>query len=128
MTDRPKLQILDDPLRTTPAAAPTETQQPQPAEPRPAKPERPRTQTKPIGLDGEEAQAVFARVPKSLARRLEGAVYELRGADPSVRQQQMLVALLWRYVDPADRGSLKELAALVSEYKGALKAQRNNRR
>jgi len=118
MADRPRLLILDDPLRTTPAS-------PEKAPPhRPAKsasrPQRASAKAnRQPALGRGPLQAIFGRVPKSLARRLEGAVYELRGVDSSVRQQQVLAALLWRHVDPADKTSLKELAALVDEYKRA---------
>lgn len=117
MADRPTLQILDDPLRTTPAVAREKASPPAPAKPPLRQPKRPRAHAQPTALGQEQLQAVFGRVPKSLARRLEGAVYELRGNDSSVRQQQVLAALLWRHVDPGDQTSLKELATLVEEYK-----------
>lgn len=75
-------------------------------------------------MGDEVLQGVFGRVPRSLARRLEGAVYELRGADASVRQQQVLAALLWRYVDPKDGAALEQLAGLIAEYQDAARPTR----
>jgi hypothetical protein len=118
MADRPKLLILDDPLRTTPASS-DKAPPPQPSKSASRPKRAPAKVNRQSALGREPLQAVFGRVPKSLARRLEGAVYELRGADSTVRQQQVLAALLWRHVDPADEASLKELAALVDEYKCA---------
>jgi len=117
MPDRPKLLILDDPLRTTPASPEKAPPAKASAAPRPKR--APAKTNRTPALDREPLQAIFGRVPKSLARRLEGAVYELRGGDSSVRQQQVLAALLWRHVDPADETSLKELAVLVDEYRRA---------
>lgn len=126
MADRPKLLILDDPLRTTPASS-EKAPPPQPAKPPSGRPKRVPAKANNQPTLGEEAlQAVFGRVPKSLARRLEGAVYELRGIDSSVRQQQVLAALLWRHVDPADEASLKKLAALIDQYKRASPTRRQD--
>lgn len=135
MADLPKLQILDDPLRTGSAhseSALNEAVAAKPASdlasatpPAVASESRVKEETPPEQLGQESLQAVFGRVPKSLARRLEGAVYELRGADTSVRQQQILAALLWRYVDPDDDASLEQLARLVGDYQEAAQVHRS---
>jgi hypothetical protein len=118
MGERPKLEVLDDPLRATTAAG-------EEPPPKPAASKRAQVESEPSWELGEEPlQAVFGRVPKSLARRLEGAVYRLRGADSTVRQQQLLAALLWRHVDPEDESSLERLAGLVEEYQDAARPGR----
>jgi hypothetical protein len=70
-------------------------------------------------LAQEAVKAVFGRVPASLARRLEGAVFELRATRPSVTQQDVLAALLWRYVDHEAPEKLDELTRLLDEYAAA---------
>jgi hypothetical protein len=69
-------------------------------------------------LAQEAVKAVFGRVPASLARRLEGAVFELRATRP-VTQQDVLAALLWRYVDHEAPEKLDELTRLLDEYAAA---------
>jgi len=72
-----------------------------------------------VSLAQERVKAVFARVPASLARRLEGAVFELRASRPKLTQQDVLAALLWRYVAHDAAAKLDELAAVVADYDAA---------
>ena len=47
---------------------------------------------------------MFGRVPRSLSRRLERAVVELRDEFEDLTQEQVLAALLDEHVDAADPG------------------------
>ncbi len=68
-------------------------------------------------LAQEPVKAVFARVPAALARRLEGSVFALRATRSKLTQQDVLAALLWRYVDHEVPAKVDELAALLDDYK-----------
>lgn len=137
---RPKITVVDDPLDGVPASAnanrprpeadapvpaeqaPPATRDPDPpkrGETQPARPSssaqrRARSQPAP-DLRAEALVAVFGRVPATLARRLEGVVFELR-AERKVSQQDVLAALLLRYVDPRDERSLSEVRAALETY------------
>ncbi len=62
---------------------------------------------------------MFGRVPASLARRLEGAVFELKAGRTRVSQQEVLAALLWRHVNHDDPDSLRALHELLDAYETA---------
>jgi hypothetical protein len=149
MADRPKLEIVDDPVtglnhtRSAPAqppapqatpedAAPADPadEQPHPQETRPTgRPPRPRTPSdaeapraaETIRSYGqEEKRAVFGRVPRSLSRRLERAVVELRDEFEDLTQEQVLAALLHEHVDAADPATLAHLTDTVRRYRREL--------
>lgn len=112
MTDRPRLKMVDDPL------APARTPQREPevdedgaAEEQP-RPRARRASKKPL-------QGVFGRVPPELARRLEGMVFELKAERARVSQQEVLAALLWRYVDHTAPASVRALHELLDEYEAS---------
>lgn len=68
----------------------------------------------------EVKRAVFGRVPRSLSRRLERAVLELREDTENITQEQVLAALLDRYVDANDADSFRTLVATVDAYRSRL--------
>ena len=151
MADRPKLEIIDDPVsglnRTSPSpsapppappAAPEEE-----ADADPADEERQDQDTRPTGRPSrrstssdpaeapraaepvcsygqEEKRAVFGRVPRSLSRRLERAVVELRDEFEDLTQEQVLAALLHEHVDAADPAALACLTDTVRRYRREL--------
>jgi hypothetical protein len=147
---RPRLNIVDDPVArhtdqdaaaTSPSATPTKAQGHPPSSPapatsaaavntapaapeRPAEPptfvEPPNEATAPRRYGEEPRKAMFGRVPRSLSRRLERALVELREDSEDLTQEQVLAALLHTYVDPADSDSLNALAAAVNEYRSRL--------
>ena len=94
--------MVDEP----PNPAPTTSEQP----PAPA----------PRGYGGEEKRAVFGRVPRSLTRRLERAVVELREEIEDLTQEQVLAALLHEHVEPSEPDRLNELAETVRAYRARL--------
>jgi hypothetical protein len=138
---RPKIAVVDDPLeaasgsegpqrkRRPPKSSSLEaTDQPAAISPSAESPEeqppsdRPRARSERRGrprpaldLQDEALVAVFGRVPATLARRLEGVVFELR-AERKVSQQDVLAALLLRYIDPHDERSLAEIRAGLETY------------
>jgi hypothetical protein len=119
---RRELSVIDDPLQShallgEASARAAET----PAAPQSKASERarPRLQGDQPMLAHEAVKAVFGRVPASLARRLEGAVFELRATRPRLTQQDVLAALLWRYVDHDAPEKLDELTRLLDEYAAA---------
>jgi len=132
MSERPKLNIVDDPVRSVPVQAPAATPskarrrrtsrtssnaQAGPPPPAPAQPPTPA----PAKLYGaEEKRAVFGRVPKSLSRRLERAVVELREDIEDLTQEQLLAALLDKHVDPSNPGQLEALTETVRVYRTRL--------
>jgi hypothetical protein len=71
----------------------------------------------------EQKRAVFGRVPRSLSRRLEGAVFELRDEFEDLTQEQVLAALLHEHVDAGDPGVLAELTKTVRRYRRELGRQ-----
>ena len=153
MADRPKLEIVDDPvtgLNRTPSApapppAPPATpedpahadradDQPQPQDTRPPRrPPRRRAPSAPVAAPRaadpvrsygqEEKRAVFGRVPRSLSRRLERAVVELRDEFEDLTQEQVLAALLHEHVDAADPAALARLTDTVRRYRHKLGRQ-----
>ena len=56
----------------------------------------------PPGYRDEQKRAVFGRVPRSLSRRLERAVVELREDIEDLTQEQLLAALLHQHVERFD--------------------------
>ena len=94
--------MVDEP----PNPAPTTSEQP----PAPA----------PRGYGSEEKRAVFGRVPRSLTRRLERAVVELREEIEDLTQEQVLAALLHKHVEPSQPDRLNELAETVRAYRARL--------
>lgn len=153
MTDRPKLEIVDDPItglnrtRSAPAppTAPPATrdgaahadpahQEPQARDTRPTgRPSRRGTPSDsaaasrasdPLRSYGqEEKRAVFGRVPRSLSRRLERTVVELRDEFEDLTQEQVLAALLHDHVDAADPAALARLTDTVRRYRRELGRQ-----
>lgn len=139
---RPVLNLIDDPVarqapeqtadavptpttcrvptRRTPAPTPEPATAAAAAE-RPAEaPEAPELAQKPGRYRDESKKGVFGRVPRSLSRRLERALVELRDQTDDLTQEQLLAALLARYVNPSDPASLAELAATVDQYRTRL--------
>jgi hypothetical protein len=135
MAERPRLEIVDDPVMRADAPAPpappgqpqagpapnstepsqtlkVSSRQPQAPEPAPA--------LAPHSFRTEEKRAVFGRIPRSLRRRLERVVVELREDMDDLTQEQVLAALLYQYVDPADPERIRELADTVRAYLGRL--------
>jgi hypothetical protein len=150
MADRPKLEIVDDPVtglnRTQSAPAeptappatpggsastdpPEDESRPQDARP-PSRPSRrgapsdpaeaPRAAEPVRSYGQEEKRAVFGRVPRSLSRRLERAVVELRDEFEDLTQEQVLAALLHEHVDAADPAALARLTDTVRRYRREL--------
>ncbi len=153
MADRPKLEIVDDPVTglnrtrsapappTAPPAAPEDAahadpadDQPQPQDTRPPvvdlgaalraiRPTAPRASDPVRSYGQEEKRAVFGRVPRSLSRRLERAVVELRDEFEDLTQEQVLAALLHDHVDAADPAALARLTDTVRRYRRELGRQ-----
>jgi len=148
MPDRPKLEIVDDPVtglnRTAPLpptppddAAPADPadeesgapQDPQPPSRSPGRrtptdsAEAPRVAEPVRSYGQEEKRAVFGRVPRSLSRRLERAVVELRDEFEDLTQEQVLAALLHEHVDAADPAALARLTDTVRRYRRELGRQ-----
>ena len=153
MADRPKLEIVDDPVtglnhtRSAPAPPPAPPatpdgaahadpadDQPQPHDTRPpGRPPRRSTPSDPAdaprasdpvrSYGQEEKRAVFGRVPRSLSRRLERAVVELRDEFEDLTQEQVLAALLHDHVDAADPAALARLTDTVRRYRRELGRQ-----
>jgi DNA-binding phage protein len=63
---------------------------------------------------------VFGRVPRSLSRRLERAVFELRDEFEDLTQEQVLAALLHEHVDASDPAVLADLTETVRRYRREL--------
>jgi hypothetical protein len=59
-------------------------------------------------------------VPRSLHRRLERAVVELREETEDLTQEQVLAALLHQHVDPSSPELLSELSDTVRGYREQL--------
>ena len=153
MADRPKLEIVDDPVtglnrtRSAPAQPPAPPATPDGAASADPADEEPRPQdTRPTGrpprrstpsdpaeapraaepvrsYGQEEKRAVFGRVPRSLSRRLERAVVELRDEFEDLTQEQVLAALLHEHVDAADPAALARLTDTVRRYRRELGRQ-----
>ena len=129
MPERPRLEIVDDPVargdgpaparRQSPAATKAQTMVDEPPNPAPTTSEQPPAPA-PRGYGGEEKRAVFGRVPRSLTRRLERAVVELREEIEDLTQEQVLAALLHEHVEPSEPDRLNELAEKVRAYRARL--------
>jgi len=129
MPERPRLEIVDDPVargdgpaparRQSPAATKAQTMVDEPQNPAPTTSEQPPAPA-PRGYGGEEKRAVFGRVPRSLTRRLERAVVELREEIEDLTQEQVLAALLHEHVEPSEPDRLTELAETVRAYRARL--------
>lgn len=134
MAERIKLEVVDDPVSGPALSAPAETTSISAVagnEPS-ASPSQPRSTVS--GRDGaskpasgsqpaygqEEKRAVFGRVPRSLSRRLERAVVELRDEFEDLTQEQVLAALLHAHVDPMDHAALARLTDTVRRYRSEL--------
>jgi len=63
---------------------------------------------------------VFGRVPRSLSRRLERAVIDLRDEFEDLSQEQVLAALLPEHVDAGDHAALARLTDTVRRYRREL--------
>jgi hypothetical protein len=147
MADRPKLEMVDDPVtghsrdpsppappapsdETASGAAAGDKSRPQDARP-PRRRARRGTATdqaeapraaEPVRSYGQEAKrAVFGRVPRSLSRRLERAVFELRDEFEDLTQEQVLAALLHEHVDPSGPVALAQLTETVRRYRRELR-------
>jgi len=129
MPERPRLEIVDDPVargdgpaparRQSPAATKAQTMVDEPQDPAPTTSEQ-LPAPAPRGYGGEEKRAVFGRVPRSLTRRLERAVVELREEIEDLTQEQVLAALLHEHVEPSEPDRLTELAETVRAYRARL--------
>lgn len=137
MGERPKIAVVDDPLAAGTGMPPSGRAEPRASgEPTPSRSngraiaERaPRPQSTPErstapDLAGESLVGVFGRVPASLARRLEGMVFQLR-AERKVSQQDVLAALLLRYVDHSDERSVAEMHRLLDAYEKVREPRRS---
>jgi hypothetical protein len=131
----PKVVDLDDPLAPRRALAPAPQEpdpSPAPGEP-PVSPKRQRPRRPPARADrapapplpapslaDEQLVAVFARMPESLSDRLAEGVRALNAGRPRrgrVTQQDLLGALVERYVTPDVPEPLGELVELVDGYR-----------
>jgi len=147
MADRPKLEMVDDPVTgrsrdPSPPAPPAPSNEAASAAPAddesrpqavPPSRRRPRRGTatdqaeasraaEPVRSYGqEEKRAVFGRVPRSLSRRLERAVFELRDEFEDLTQEQVLAALLHDHVDPSDPAALAQLTDTIRRYRRELR-------
>lgn len=131
MTTRPTLAIIDDPIAPKGRTQAPASQEPAKATSKPARKAAGShaqaevgeevTSAAPVppkaGYAEESKKAVFGRVPRSLTRRLERALVELREYTDDLTQEQLLAALLHRYVDPASPESLSELSTTVAQYR-----------
>lgn len=141
---RPKIAVVDDPLeggarreaakRSRPTAEVTSPEQPPAAGSEEGSNEETKTRRAPRSRGSTRSQsapdlrndalvAVFGRVPTTLARRLEGVVFELK-ADRKVSQQDIIAALLLRHIDPSDERSLSEIRAALDTYYDARDGRR----
>jgi hypothetical protein len=136
---RPKLNIVDDPVTgrsarplTRPASpasvAASSTEDPNAPEIAPnaaeataSEPNLPAEQARSAPRFGQEdRRAVFGRIPRTLTRRLERALVELREDLEDLTQEQLLAALLSEYVDPSDPKRLAALRSTVEAYRARL--------
>ncbi len=132
MVERIKLEVVDDPVTGPAPSAPVKgtTSIPAAADSEPSAPPS-STPSSPAGgredadkrrpaYGEEEKRAVFGRVPRSLSRRLERAVVELRDEFEDLTQEQVLAALLHAHVDAADQAALARLTDIVRRYRREL--------
>jgi hypothetical protein len=148
MAERTRLEIVDDPVvrassapsparrqprrRSSPSDTPmlpveaqetqpqADSKQPAPKTAPPVAEPVPPPAAAPQSFRREEKRAVFGRVPRSLSRRLERAVVELREDMEDLTQEQVLAALLSRHVNPAEPDSLAALTETVHAYRDQL--------
>lgn len=113
MAERPRLKMVDDPL----APARTSPQRESDPKEHDAAEEPPRAGTQ--RATRVPLQGIFGRVPPEFARRLEGMVFELKAERARVAQQDILAALLWRYVDHTEPASVRAVHELLDEYEAA---------
>ncbi len=128
MAERIKLEVVDDPVSGPALSAPPETK----VISAPANGDPSTLSSRSSDVSGtpasgsqptygqEEKKAVFGRVPRSLSRRLERAVVELRDEFEDLTQEQVLAALLHAHVDPKDHAALARLADTVRCYRSEL--------
>lgn len=110
MAERRELSVVDDPLEPRKPAEGASSTAPADAHQDRAAPRR--------SSGSGPIRVVAARVPVELADRLEGAALELRRRGlGKVAQQELLAALLWRYVDDRAGESLVGLEELVRAYR-----------
>ena len=112
---RPNLAVIDDPLGPGPDRQPAVTR-PERAQKRPVAPSRVPGHAPAPAVEAERLEGVYGRVPASLARRLEGVVFDLKPAYPKLSRQELLAALLSEHVD-RDAESLAALGLLVERYR-----------
>ena len=124
-----KLDLIDDPVKGRAATADKFEPAPAPVgvEPTPLAPQSGAAQTSgaaPVPqsrrYSEEPRKAVFGRLPRSLSRRLERALVELRDDTDDLTQEQLLAALLHLYVDPNDPGRMSALPQTVEAYRQKL--------
>jgi len=128
MAERIKLEVVDDPVSGPALSAPPQTMaisaaannDPSTLSSRSSDVSgMPASDSQPA-YGQEEKKAVFGRVPRSLSRRLERAVVELRDEFEDLTQEQVLAALLHAHVDPKDHAALARLADTVRRYRSEL--------
>lgn len=126
---RTKLELIDDPVNGRATTA--DKSEPAPStvglDPTPPASQFGAAQTstaapmpRPKRYSDETRKAVFGRLPRSLSRRLERALVELREDTDDLTQEQLLAALLHRYVDPTDPARMSALAQTVEAYRQKL--------
>jgi hypothetical protein len=131
MPERPRLEIVDDPVARAEAPAPAQPRSPAADAPIPQSdveeptslatpPSESPLPAAPRRYRDEDRRAVFGRVPRALSRRLERAVVELREEIEDLTQEQVLAALLHQHVEPAEPDRLNELAQTVRAYRARL--------
>ncbi len=121
----PQLQITDSPLRlaqpqpspVSELAADHATPKPQPHQ----TPPRSEPDSEPPRASGgppldEPLAGVYADVPRSLAAALEEAVTQLGAYRERPMKRELIAALLWKHVDPAQTGNALALDELLSAY------------
>jgi len=131
MAERIKLEVVDDPIPGPALSAPPQTvaisaaanNDPSTLSSQPSRSRdvagTPASDSQPA-YGQEEKKVVFGRVPRSLSRRLERAVVELRDEFEDLTQEQVLAALLHAHVDPKDHAALARLADTVRRYRSEL--------
>lgn len=128
MAERIKLEVVDDPVSGPALSAPPQTMaistaannDPSTLSSHSSDLSGTRASDSQPAYGQEEKKAVFGRVPRSLSRRLERAVVELRDEFEDLTQEQVLAALLHAHVDPKDHAALARLADTVRRYRSEL--------
>ncbi len=122
MAERIKLEVVDDPVTGPAPSVPVKgtTSIPAAADTEPSVPPAPSPSFAATGRGGadmqasdsqpaygqEQKKAVFGRVPRSLSRRLERTVVELRDEFEDLTQEQVLAALLHAHAAHGHRTAL----------------------